>query len=64
MKLHPQFLKKNGRKEFVILPYAEFEQMEESLQDAYDLRTLRVARRKNRGQPSIPLAEVKKRLGL
>ena len=64
LKLHPKFLKKNGRKEFVVLPYAEFEAIEESLQDAYDVRMLRVARTKNRGQPSIPLAEVKKRLGL
>ena len=56
LKLHPKFLKKNGRKEFVVLPYAEFEAIEESLQDAYDVRMLRVARTKNRGQPSIPLA--------
>ena len=47
-----------------ILPYAEGEQIEESLQDADDRRTLRTARRKDRGQPSIPLAEVKKHLGL
>jgi hypothetical protein len=63
-KLHPSFLKKNGRKEFVVLPFVEFEEIEELLQDAYDIRRLEQARRKNAGKPGIPLAEARKRLGL
>jgi PHD/YefM family antitoxin component YafN of YafNO toxin-antitoxin module len=64
LKLHPNVLKKNGRKEFVVLPYHEYEQIQELLQDAYDVRMLRAAKRKEGTKPSIPLAEAKKRLGL
>lgn len=62
-KLHPRYLKKNGRKEFVVLPYLEFEEIEEMLQDAYDIRRLAEVRRKNVGKPTISLAEARKRLG-
>jgi hypothetical protein len=63
-KLHPSFLKKNGRREFAVLPYGEFEELEELLQDAYDIRRLEEARRKNAGKRTFPLAEARKRLGL
>ena len=64
LKLHPNFLKKNGRKEFVILPFDEYERIEELIQDAYDIRAMRQARRKDADKPSLSLAEAKERLGL
>ena len=37
LKLHPEILVKNGKKEFVVLPYEEFLAMQERLADAEDL---------------------------
>jgi PHD/YefM family antitoxin component YafN of YafNO toxin-antitoxin module len=44
MSIHPQIIEKDGRKEFVILPYEEFLQIQEALEDLEDLRVLREER--------------------
>lgn len=62
MTLHPEILKKNGKMEFVVLPYEEFLAVQERLADADDLRELRRAKRTAGGLPSIPLAEVRRLL--
>jgi len=59
MALHPEILKKNGKRKFVILPYEEFLAVQERLADADDLLELRKAKRAEGKRPSIPLAEVK-----
>lgn len=41
MSIHPQIIEKDGIKEFVVLPYAEFLQIQEELEDFDDLKTLR-----------------------
>ena len=64
LKLHPNILQKNGKKEFVVLPYEEFVAMQELLEDAEDLKLLREAREENAGEPGISLEEAKKRLGI
>ena len=64
LKLHPEILVKNGKKEFVVLPYEEFLAMQERLVDVEDLLELRKAKRSERKKKSIPLAEVKHELGL
>jgi PHD/YefM family antitoxin component YafN of YafNO toxin-antitoxin module len=64
LKLHPEILVKNGKKEFVVLPYEEFRAMQERLADAEDLLELRKAKRSERKKKSIPLAEVKRELGI
>ena len=64
LKLHPEILMKKGKKEFVVLPYEEFRAMQERLTDADDLLTLRKAKRSEGKRKSIPLAEVKRQLGL
>ena len=64
LKLHPTFLRKNGRKVFAILPYKEFIALLELLQDADDLAVLQKAREKNAGKPGYSLEEAKLRLGL
>jgi len=65
LRIHPKILKKNGQKQFVILPYEEFNALQEQLADAQDLRDLREARRaddpKARG---LTLDEPKTRLGI
>ena len=62
LKLHPEVLKKNGKNEFVVLPYEEFVKIQEALEDADDLRALRTAKRRDNKALGIPLAEVRRRL--
>ena len=64
MKLHPEILSKNGRKQFVVLPNEDFVAVQERLADADDLLALRKAKRAEAGKKSIPLAAVKRTLGL
>ncbi len=49
LKIHPKVLKRNGRSEFVVLPYEEFQALQERLADAEDLLALRRARRTDSG---------------
>ena len=64
LKLKPEFLVKDGKRQYAILPYEQFEALRERLQDAEDLMELRKAKRAERGKPGIPLYEVKRRLKL
>lgn len=64
LKLHAEVLKKNGRNEFVVLPYKEFMAMREQLEDAMDLVALRRAVAEDNGGPGISLQEMKSRLGM
>ena len=64
LKLHPEILEKNGKKEFAILPYEEFLALQERLADAEDVLELRNAKRTEGKKKSIPLADVKRKLGL
>ena len=64
LKLHPEILSKDGKKQFVVLPYEEFVAVQERLADADDLLALRKAKRAEGGKKSIPLAAMKRTLGL
>ena len=64
IELHPEILKKNGKSEFVVLPYEEYEALQELLADYQDLLDLRDAKSKESCKPSVPLTEVKDQLGL
>jgi PHD/YefM family antitoxin component YafN of YafNO toxin-antitoxin module len=64
LELHPEILMKNGKKEFVVLPYEEFLALQEQLSDAEDLMELRKAKRAERKKKGIPLSEVKRELGI
>ena len=64
LKLHPEILIKNGKKEFVVLPYEEFLAIKERLEDVDDLLELRKAKRSQGGKRSTPLAKAKRELGL
>ena len=64
LKLHPEILAKNGKKEFVVLPYEEFLAIQECLADAEDLLELRKAKRAEARKKSVPLTEVKRKLGI
>jgi hypothetical protein len=62
IELHPEFITKNGNKEFAVLPYEEFVKIQDLLEDLQDLQDLRTAKKEEKNSPSIPLSEVKKML--
>ena len=64
LKLKPQFVRKNGKTQFVILTARDFSAIEELIEDALDIRILAQARREDDGSPGISLEELKRRLGM
>ncbi len=60
MKLHPEYLTKNGKKEFAILTIEEFEKVKQALEDYEDLQELRSAKDKENNEPTIVLKQAKK----
>jgi hypothetical protein len=64
IKLHPEILKKNGKSEFVVLPYEEFVAIQELLDDAQDLLELERARQAEGDAPTVSFEELAKRFGL
>jgi hypothetical protein len=57
-----QIIKKEGKKEFVVLPYEEFLKIQEQLLEYEDLRVLRKAKKQEQDSPTISLRELKKKL--
>jgi len=55
---------KNGKKEFVILTYEEFIEIQTMLENLEDLQDLRQAKNEQINEPSFPLEEVKVMLGI
>jgi PHD/YefM family antitoxin component YafN of YafNO toxin-antitoxin module len=64
IQLNPQFLMKNEKPEFVVLPYKEFIDLQGRLEDLEDLLDLRNAKEAEEHEPSLSLAEAKQELGL
>lgn len=64
IQLHPEFITRNGNKEFAVLPYEEFTKIQELLEDLEDLQDLRKAKKEEENSLLIPLSEVKKMLNL
>ncbi|SIQ27313.1 Antitoxin Phd_YefM, type II toxin-antitoxin system [Alkalispirochaeta americana] len=64
MELHPKILEKDGKKEFVILPYEEFERIETELNDYEDLRDLREAKQAEQDAETRSLADVRSEMGI
>jgi len=64
IKLHPEFLKKDGEPQFAVLPYDEFLALQQMLEDAEDLLELRKARAEDDGSPGYSIDEARKELGL
>jgi PHD/YefM family antitoxin component YafN of YafNO toxin-antitoxin module len=64
IQLNPEFLKKNGKPEFVVLPYEEFLLLQELLDDLEDLQDLRQAKLEEKEEATLSLAAAKKILNL
>ena len=58
--LHPNILSKNGKKEFAVLPFEEFEQLKEVANKYEDLIELRKAKAEEYHLPTKHISEVKK----
>jgi len=59
MKLTPpQIIEKEGKREFVVLPYKDYQAIEELMEDYMDLLDLREAKQTQKNQPSINLDKV------
>lgn len=63
MSIHPQIIEKDGCKEFVVLPYDEFLQMQKEIEDYEDLRTLREEKATAHAEPTRSLEEVLREIG-
>ncbi|MCX5647146.1 MAG: type II toxin-antitoxin system Phd/YefM family antitoxin [Phycisphaerae bacterium] len=57
-----QIIKKDGKKEFAVLPYADFLKIQEDLADYEDLRCLREAKELEKGTRTIGLSDLKRTL--
>jgi len=64
VNLHVNYIEKDGKKEFVVIPYEEFIELQEQLADYEDLRELRKAKAKEDDAPTVSLEEAKKRLNI
>ena len=64
ISMSPQVLEKNGKKEFVILPYEDFLKMQEELECYNDLRILREAKQEEQNASSVSFEEAKKILNI
>jgi PHD/YefM family antitoxin component YafN of YafNO toxin-antitoxin module len=58
MSIKPQIIEKDGKKEFVVLAYEEFLQIQEALDDLEDIRILREERTSAASDPVRSLDHV------
>ena len=59
IQLHPEFLTKDGKKAFAVLPYEEFLAIQEILADAADIIDLREAKAEDGNAEGISIREVR-----
>jgi len=58
MSIHPQIIEKAGEKEFVVLPYEEFIEIQQQLEDYEDLQLLRSEQASQQSAPTRPLQDI------
>ena len=64
LKLQPEVWSRGGKKEFVILPYKQYQELCERLEDAVDFRLLEESKRRQANAPTISHEEMMRRLGM
>ena len=62
ISLHPNILERDGKKAFAVLPFEEFLQIQDELQDFEDLKSLREAKEKERNVAGLGLSQARKEL--
>ncbi len=60
--LKAKIIKREGKKEYGVIPYEEFLKLQKALQNYEDLRCLRVARAAEGNTQTVRIKEMKKRL--
>lgn len=60
--LHTQVIKKEGKKEYVVIPYEDFLKIQEDLENYEDLRCLREAKKAEANAPTTGIGELKRQL--
>ena len=58
ISIHPQIIEKDGIKEFAVLPYQEFLEIQQILEDFEDIQDLREAKAEEFNAPTRPLSQV------
>ena len=61
--LHAQIIKKNGKREYAVIPYEEFLKLQGEIEDYEDLRCLREAKEAEKDAPTMGMAELRKKIG-
>ena len=64
IELHPQLIEKEGKKEFVVLPFNEYHALTELMHDYEDLRELRDAKEQSKGEKAVSIEAPITQLGL
>lgn len=64
IRLHPNFLERDGKKAFAVLPYEEFEKVREELEDYEDIKDLRTAKAQEGSALVTPLGSVREELDI
>ena len=64
LRLHPNILESDGRKTFAVLPYDEFQKIQELLDEYENLKTLREAKATEADAPATPLGTVRQELDI
>ena len=64
INFHANILKKNGEKEFVVIPYEVFVKIQEELDDYECLKALREAKSKEAKAKTTSLNQAKKELNI
>ena len=62
LTLHPNILERDGKKAFAVLPYEEFQNLQEELDEYEDLKDLREAKAKETNAPVESLRSVRRAL--
>ena len=62
--LHPEVLKRDGKEQFVVLPFEEFVALRDFIEDAEDVLALRQAKAQDDDEPSVSLDEMMRRFGM
>ena len=64
IELHSEFLTRQGKPEFAVLPIEEFNRLTEYLDDMEDLLALRQAKCAEEHELTVGIDELRRRLGL
>jgi len=64
LTLHPNILERDGKKAFAVLPYEEFQNLQEELDQYEDLKDLRAAKTEEANAPVECLRAVRSTLNI